>query len=72
MVTSGLGGLFPKGIPVARITAINQPRDALFQKVLAEPVADLGGQEEILLLRQSSRNPPEGWILNPASMTSLD
>jgi len=72
MVTSGLGGLFPKGIPVARITAINQPRDALFQKVLAEPVADLGGQEEILLLRQSSRNPPESWILDPASMTSLD
>ena len=72
MVTSGLGGLFPKGIPVARVTAINQPTNALFQKVQAEPVADLGGQEEILLLRQSGRKPPESWMLDPASMTSFD
>lgn len=72
MVTSGLGGLFPKGIPVARVTAIDQPQNALFQEVHAEPVAHLGGQEEILLLRQSDRNPPENWILDPASLTSLD
>lgn len=72
MVTSGLGGLFPKGIPVARVTAVDQPRDALFQNVQAEPVADLEGREEILLLRQSGRNPPENWLLDPASAIFLD
>ncbi|MEK7220095.1 MAG: rod shape-determining protein MreC, partial [candidate division NC10 bacterium] len=32
MVTSGMGGVFPKGIPIGRITAVDRRSGALFQE----------------------------------------
>jgi rod shape-determining protein MreC len=39
LVTSGAGGLFPSGIPVARVTAIEHLQGQIFVRVTAEPVA---------------------------------
>ncbi|MCF8029426.1 MAG: rod shape-determining protein MreC [Desulfohalobiaceae bacterium] len=72
VVTSGLGGIFPKGIPVARITQIEQTSHSLFQEVEARPLVNLRELEEVLLLRQSRKHKPEGLALDHSSLLRLD
>lgn len=50
LVTSGLGGKFPPGYPVARVTQIDQSPDAPFSSVRAEPRAHLDRSREVLLV----------------------
>ncbi|UZP69092.1 rod shape-determining protein MreC [Desulfovibrio mangrovi] len=50
LVTSGQAGAFPKGLPVARIVSIEYSDISLFQKVMAEPLANLDNLEEVLLI----------------------
>ncbi|MEJ5242470.1 MAG: rod shape-determining protein MreC [Desulfomicrobiaceae bacterium] len=52
LVTSGMDGRFPRGIPVARVTAVAPSADALFQKVTAQPVVDMAALEEVVVLRR--------------------
>jgi len=55
LVTSGMGGRFPRGYPVARVTAVwHDPNDP-FTVVNAEPTARLDRSREVLLV----------WSLNP-------
>lgn len=54
MVTSGLqGSQFPAGIPVGKVTAVSQPRDALQETLQMEPVADLTALQFVDVLRWS-------------------
>lgn len=50
VVTSGMGGVFPKGIPVGRVTAVERKSGALFQEASLQPKVDLGRLEEVLIL----------------------
>jgi rod shape-determining protein MreC len=50
LVTSGLDGEFPKGIPVARIIRISAGSESLFQVIEAEPVVPLNELEEVAVL----------------------
>ena len=50
IVTSGLGTFFPKGIPVGRVTAIEDKGSALFHFAVLEPAVDVTRVEEVLLL----------------------
>ncbi|WP_161794772.1 rod shape-determining protein MreC [Desulfonatronum thioautotrophicum] len=50
LVTSGMDGIFPKGLPVARVTRIERPSTSLFQEVEAVPLVDLRNLEEVLLV----------------------
>jgi rod shape-determining protein MreC len=50
VVTSGLGGVFPKGIPIGRVNAIIDRGSALFHYATLMPVVDFGRIEEVLLL----------------------
>lgn len=58
LLSSGLGGVFPKGIPVARVVEVTPSDVSLFQKVYAEPVLALRSYEEVLVL---SRKPASDW-----------
>src|SRR5690606_23259101 len=49
LVSSGLGGLFPEGHPVARVTEIKRTNRA-FAEVLAAPVSALDRDREVLLV----------------------
>lgn len=54
LVTSGLGGRFPPGYPVARVTTfLPDPRER-FAQVYAEPTASLEQSREILLVWSSA------------------
>jgi rod shape-determining protein MreC len=50
LVTSGLGGVFPAGYPVARITRVDDDPNSRFATVLAEPTARLDRSHEVLLV----------------------
>jgi len=54
IVTSGLGTLFPKGIPVGRVKAIEDKGSALFHFAVVTPVVDFARLDEVLLLTGQS------------------
>jgi rod shape-determining protein MreC len=55
LVTSGLGGRFPAGYPVATITSFNYQEGALYADVTATPVAQLDRSRYLLLLWNDSK-----------------
>ncbi|MBQ4132238.1 MAG: rod shape-determining protein MreC [Desulfovibrionaceae bacterium] len=54
LITSGLDGLFPKGIPVAWVEDARPSDTSPFQTVTAWPLASLSGLEEVLLLQPAA------------------
>lgn len=50
LVTSGLGGVFPRGLVVGRIVSVQREEGALLQEAEVEPAAALGRLEEVLVL----------------------
>jgi len=58
LLSSGLSGIYPKGLPVARVTKVQRSDISLFLTVLAEPLVDVAGLEEILLLKRLPSHEP--------------
>lgn len=54
LVTSGLGGIYPKGIELARVTRVDRSSGGMFISAQAMPTADLRHLEEVMLT-QSER-----------------
>ncbi len=50
IVTSGMGGVFPKGILIGRITSVERRSGALFQEATLQSAVDLSRLEEVLIL----------------------
>jgi rod shape-determining protein MreC len=57
LVTSGLGGVFPAGFPVARVTGVVREPEQLVAQVRAVPLAQLRDAREILLIQFNAANP---------------
>ncbi len=57
LVSSGLGGIFPKGLPVARVTRVLDTKQ-LFPKVEAKALADFTKLEEVMILMTQPREIP--------------
>ena len=55
VVTSGAGGVFPRGIPVGRVRAIDDRGSALFHYAVLTPVVDFARVDEVLLLTGDTR-----------------
>jgi rod shape-determining protein MreC len=50
VVTSGLGGLFPRGIPIGRVQVIDDRGSALFHYATLAPAVDFARVDEVLLI----------------------
>ncbi|WP_297527374.1 rod shape-determining protein MreC [Thiohalobacter sp.] len=50
LVTSGLGGRFPPGYPVARVEAVTRDPGQSFARIYARPLAELDRAREVLLV----------------------
>ncbi|MBI2157861.1 MAG: rod shape-determining protein MreC [Candidatus Rokubacteria bacterium] len=50
LVTSGQGGLFPRGIPIGRVRAIDDRGSALFHYAVLEPAVDFARVDEVLVV----------------------
>ena len=57
LVTSGLGGKFPPGYPVARIVEVKRQPGKPFATVVAQPLAQLDRTREVLLVWEISVPP---------------
>lgn len=50
VITSGQGGVYPKGIVVGEIAEVTTPPGALSQRIRVQPQGDLSALEEVLVL----------------------
>jgi rod shape-determining protein MreC len=57
LVSSGLGGVFPAGFPVGRITGVNREPSQLVAQVQAEPLAQIDRTREVMLIEFDPANP---------------
>ena len=53
LVTSGLGGVYPRGIPVGVVTRVETSLDGLFKHIEVRPHVDLGGVQDVFVVRRS-------------------
>jgi len=56
LISSGLGGRFPNGYPVAIVTDVDVIQDEAFIRVSANPVAKLDRSNHVLLLSREARD----------------
>jgi rod shape-determining protein MreC len=52
VITSGLGGIFPKGLLVGTVTQVERKRPGIFQYIEVTPSADFSKLEEVLVLKE--------------------
>lgn len=58
LITAGVDGGFPKGIPVGAVTQVTPGNERLFLQVHAKPLVDLERLEEVILLQEEGSGPP--------------
>lgn len=59
VVTSGLDGAFPEGIPIGRVISIHRNPGDIFQRVEIYPVANLNSVEEVIVFNMPEIQDPE-------------
>lgn len=57
LVSSGLGGIFPKGIPIGTVTQIQKKSYGINQNVEIRPTVDFSKLEEVLIITRIERGP---------------
>jgi rod shape-determining protein MreC len=57
LVSSGLGGVFPAGLPVARISGVRRESNQLLAQVRAQPLANVERDREVILLQFEPTHP---------------
>ena len=55
IISSGLGGVYPKGLVVGTVISITKATQGLFQDISIAPSADFGRLEEVLVLLSSDK-----------------
>ena len=50
VVTSGLGGVYPKGLPIGRVTIVERNPGALYLEISVEAYARVQSLEEVLVI----------------------
>ncbi|MEW5761616.1 MAG: rod shape-determining protein MreC [Bacillota bacterium] len=50
VVTSGLGGIFPRGVPLGRIVSVRPEPTGLTKEALVQPLVDFSHLEEVFIL----------------------
>ncbi len=50
VITSGIGGIYPKGIPIGEVTMVKKGEYGIFQTVTVRPMVNLSRLEELLVM----------------------
>lgn len=56
ILTSGTGGIFPKGFPIGEVTMVKKGEYGIFQTIEVRPLVALSRLEEVLVLLQKPRD----------------
>jgi rod shape-determining protein MreC len=54
IVTSGLGGSFPKGIPVGTVASVTKSKRGMFQNITITPAVDFSRMEHLIVILQQN------------------
>ena len=57
-VTSGLDGVYPPGLPVAKVVRVDKLADTAFARVTCAPIAAVRGARQMLVLHYQNDIPP--------------
>ncbi len=58
LTTSGVDGVYPPGLPVARVTAVERRAESGFARILLAPSASADGARHVLVLEPLARQQP--------------
>ncbi|MDC8760610.1 rod shape-determining protein MreC [Janthinobacterium fluminis] len=58
VVTSGLDGVYPAGLAVARVTLVESNANGVFGRVICQPLAGIGRNTQLLVLMATPNVPP--------------
>ena len=61
IVTSGFGGIYPKGIMVGTVSAVKNDSGGLLHYAVIEPATDFQRLEDVAVIVASREAPPEPW-----------
>ena len=50
VVTSGLGGIYPKGMPLGKVSGVEKPEGGLYATIIVEPISNVHQAEEVLVI----------------------
>lgn len=54
-VTTGLGGIYPKGIPVGTVDKIEDAENNMFQKIILKPIVNFNKIENALIIKNAKK-----------------
>ena len=52
LVTSGMGGMYPRGVPVGVVTRVSNSLDGLFKTIEVRTYVELGGVQDVFVVRR--------------------
>jgi len=59
VITSGLDGVFPKGLRIGYVSSVIKPHSGIFQEIYVTPFVDFEGIEEVLIILNDTDNEAE-------------
>jgi rod shape-determining protein MreC len=59
LVTSGIDGVYPAGLPVAVVSKVDRATGLMFTRIECQPAADVDQHRYFLILNESRRLPPK-------------
>jgi rod shape-determining protein MreC len=59
LLTSGIDGVYPPGLPVARIALVERRADSAFARIVCSPMAGIQGVRQVLMLPSRAGAVPE-------------
>ena len=66
LTTSGVDGVYPPGLPVARVTLVARQAESSFSRIEAEPLAQVQGALHVLVLTPTGASTPPSPLINAA------
>jgi rod shape-determining protein MreC len=63
LVTSGIDGVYPFGLPVARVVQVERDAAFAFAKIVCQPLAGTDQHRQVLILAKTEETP--AWSAGP-------
>ena len=58
LVTSGIDGVYPAGLPVAEVIAVEHDPAQMFAKVACRPLGNVGSHTRVFVVHAAAESPP--------------
>jgi len=59
VTTSGLGGVFPEGLPVGKVVKVEPDKDGLTNNIFIQPAADFYDVEHVIIIKRTATQPDD-------------